>query len=187
MQHGGGSSSFDQLNVSIATNTETSVSDAETDLFAIMDQTITLTGNALEAESQGKWEILSGIGGILSDISNPQAHFTGSPGQSYTLRWQHFNDCSTSSDEITVTFSESASGQPSTNGRYFIPDSRFRQYLQVVYPSSMDGDSLIVSNGGRVKKIQINHSTSGNSLHDFYCKTNLDVEDNPLRSVYSTK
>ena len=162
VQHSGGSSSFDQLNISIATNTETSVADAGVDLFGITNQTVILTGNAPEPESQGKWEILNGINGIINDMTNPQAQFTGSPGQSYILRWQHFNECSTSSDEITLTFSESAAGVPSANGRYYIPDSRFRQYLQVVYPSAMDGDSLIVTKGGRVKKILINNLNVGN-------------------------
>ncbi len=155
VQHGGGSSSFDQLNISIATNTETSVANAGVDLFAIMTQTITLTGNAPKSESQGRWTILDGTGGIISDITDPQATFAGTAGQSYILRWQHYNDCSTSSDEVTLTFNESASGVTSANGRYFIPDPKFRQYLQIAYPSVMDGDSLIVTNGHLVETIRI--------------------------------
>jgi hypothetical protein len=110
VQHSGGSSSFDQLNVSIAVNTETSLANAGQDLFAIMTQTIVLNGNAPEAGSNGRWEILNGDGGILSDINDPTASFTGIPGQSYTLQWQHYNDCSTSTDEVSLTFSESAAG-----------------------------------------------------------------------------
>ena len=38
VNHSGGSSSFDQLNISIAVNTETSLANAGQDLFAIMTQ-----------------------------------------------------------------------------------------------------------------------------------------------------
>jgi hypothetical protein len=162
VQHSGGSSSFDQLNVSIAVNTETSLANAGQDLFAIMTQTIVLNGNTPEAGSNGRWEILNGNGGILSDINDPTASFTGIPGQSYTLQWQHYNDCSTSTDEVSLTFSESAAGVPSSNGRYYIPDPRFRQYLQIAFPSVMDGDSLIVANGGQIERINL---------------TNLDVHN----------
>ena len=151
----GGSSSFDLLNVSIAINTETSIADAGQDLFAIMTQTIGLNGNAPEIGSNGMWEILDGVGGILGNMADPMAEFTGVPGESYTLQWRHFNDCSTSTDEVVLTFSNSASGVPSANGRYFIPDPKFRQYLQIAYPSVMDGDSLIVAMGDQVDKVRI--------------------------------
>lgn len=155
VQLGGGSSAFDQVNISIAFNTQTSVADAGNDLFAIMNQSVVLNGNVPEVESAARWEIVEGTGGILSDINDPAATFTGVPGESYTLRWYHYNDCSTSTDEVTLTFSESAAGVPSANGRYFIPDPKFRQYLQIAYPSVMDGDSLIVAVGDQVDKIRI--------------------------------
>ncbi len=151
----GGSSSFDLLNVSIAINTETSVANAGQDLFAIMTQTITLNGSAPEMGSNGMWEIQDGIGGILANMADPMSEFTGVSGESYTLQWRHFNDCSTSTDEVVLTFSSSASGVPSANGRYFIPDPKFRQYLQIAYPSVMDGDSLIVAIGDQVDKVRI--------------------------------
>ena len=151
----GGSSSFDQLNISIAVNTETSLADAGQDLFAIMTQTVTLNGNAPEMGSNGQWEVLEGIGGLLGNIADPLAVFTGVPGQSYTLRWQHFNNCSTSSDEVILSFSESASGVPSSNGRYFIPDPKFRQYLQILFPSTMDGDSLILATVHEIETVDI--------------------------------
>ncbi len=162
VHHGGGSSSFDQLNISIAVNTQTSVANAGQDLFAIMTQSVVLNGNTPEPSSSGRWEILTGTGGLFDDHTDPTATFTGVPGQSYTLRWQHYNDCSVSSDELTLTFNESAAGVPSSNGRYYIPDPKFRQYLQIAYPAVMDGDSLIVALGHLVKKIRI---------------TNLDVSN----------
>ncbi|MBK8505898.1 MAG: hypothetical protein IPL46_29120 [Saprospiraceae bacterium] len=155
VQHGGGSSSFDQLNISIAVNTETSVANAGQDLFAIMTQSIVLNGNIPEAGSNGGCEILNGVGGILSKKTDPTATFTGVPGQSYTLHWQHYNSCSTSTDELSLTFSESAAGVPSSNGRYFIPDFDFRTFLQVLFPTVMDGDSLVVSQGQLVTSLDL--------------------------------
>lgn len=155
VQHSGGSSSFDQLNISIAVNTETSLADAGADLFAIMTQTITLNGNTPEMGSSGQWTILNGTGGVISDISDPGASFTGVPGESYTLHWRHFNECSSSNDEVSLTFSESAAGVPSSNGRYYIPDPKFRQYLQILYPSAMDEDSLIIAKGNQVIDLNI--------------------------------
>lgn len=73
VQHPEGSSSFDQLNITIAINTETSAADAGQDLFAIMEQTVTLNGNAPEAGSTGRWEILSGGGGVLADDADPSS------------------------------------------------------------------------------------------------------------------
>ena len=151
----GGSSSFDLLNVSIAINTETSIANAGQDLFAIMTQTVAMNGNTPEMGSNGEWEILDGVGGILGNMADPMAEFTGVPGESYTLQWRHFNDCSTSTDEVVLTFSSSASGVPSANGRYFIPDPKFRQYLQIAYPSVMDGDSLIVASGDKVDELRL--------------------------------
>ncbi len=48
VQHSGGSSSFDQLNISISLNTQTSVANAGQDLFAIMTLSVVLNGNAPE-------------------------------------------------------------------------------------------------------------------------------------------
>lgn len=56
---------------------------------------------------------------------------------------------------MSLTFSESAAGIPSFNGRYYIPDPRFRLYLQIVFPAVMDGDSLIVANGGQVTLLRL--------------------------------
>lgn len=170
VQMGGGATSFDQLNISIATNTQTSVANAGSDLFAIMNQSVVLNGNLPDDES--RWEILDGTGGILSDQNDPNATFTGVPGESYTLRWIHYNECSTSTDEVTLTFSESAAGVPSANGRYFIPDPKFRQYLQIAYPSVMDGDSLIVSEASIVTRLFMNNLTV-NSLDGLQYITNL--------------
>ncbi len=155
VNHPGGSSSFDQVNISIAVNIQTSIADAGDDLFAISTQSIILNGNVPQMGSNGKWEIIDGIGGIISNMADPMTQFTGVAGETYLLRWQHFNDCSTSSDELTLTFSPSASGVPSANGRYFVPDPKFRQYLQIAYPSVMDGDSLIIAMGDQVDKVRI--------------------------------
>ena len=152
-----GSGSFDQKTISIAENTITSVADAGKDSFAIMSQSINLYANLPEVGSQGKWSILSGIGGVLSNEADATTLFTGVPGEVYTLRWQHFNSCSTSSDELILSFSQSASGEPSASGRYYIPDEKFRQYLKIIYPSSMDMDSLILSEANSITHLLMNN------------------------------
>ncbi len=155
-----GSGSFDQLNISIADNIMTSVADAGKDSLAIPLMTINLYANDPQMDSEGRWTIIAGDGGLLTDPTDPNTSFTGSQGESYTLRWQHSNECSTSSDEINLTFLESASGVASANGRYFIPDPLFRSYLQTIYPDVMDGDSLIIAMGTTITRIDFTQNAS---------------------------
>jgi hypothetical protein len=176
-----GSGSFDQKTISIAENTITSIADAGTDSFAIMSQSIILYANLPEVGSQGKWSILSGIGGVLSNDSDATTLFTGVPGESYTLRWQHFNSCSTSSDELILSFSQSASGEPSASGRYYIPDEKFRQYLKIIYPSSMDMDSLILSEANSITHLLMNNLGVENLDGIQYLSSveQLSIDNNP--------
>jgi uncharacterized protein (TIGR02145 family) len=65
-------------------------------------------------QGSGIWTVVAGVGGSLSGASSPNATFTGTPGQSYTLRWTVTNACgSSSSDEMTVVFGATG-GTPCT-------------------------------------------------------------------------
>lgn len=85
---------------------------------------------------------------------------------------------------MVLTFSESAAGVPSSNGRYYIPDSRFRQYLQIAYPSVMDGDSLIVANGGQITHLRLTNLEVLN-LDGLQFLTNLEsfIANGELESI----
>lgn len=66
----------------------------------------TLAANA--SLGQGEWSFAdAGDGqGNISDLSDPTATFSGTAGQSYTLRWSlaATNDCGTSSDEVVISY-----------------------------------------------------------------------------------
>jgi len=64
----------------------------------------TLAGNT-PGVGAGQWTIVSGVGGILADASNPSSQFSGVGGTTYTLRWTISNgSCAASSDEVDITF-----------------------------------------------------------------------------------
>ncbi|MCX6272865.1 MAG: hypothetical protein NTU44_16970, partial [Bacteroidetes bacterium] len=66
--------------------------------------TVTLAGNNPGTGISGQWSILSGSGGNVADFSNPGSEFQGMRGESYTLLWIIWNDCGTSSDEVSIRF-----------------------------------------------------------------------------------
>ncbi|MCF8371809.1 MAG: hypothetical protein K9H64_09310, partial [Bacteroidales bacterium] len=63
----------------------------------------------------GTWSVLSGTGGTFDDPSNHAATFTGSANETYNLQWQISHTCDTTSDELTVTFTNCNDGNPCTN------------------------------------------------------------------------
>lgn len=72
----------------------------------VCDGSATLAGN-VPAVGTGAWSIVvnpDGFGAI-ADPSNAASGFTGTPGQSYTLRWTTSNGpCPDSTDDVTVNF-----------------------------------------------------------------------------------
>src|SRR5690606_3001000 len=72
------------------------------------DQTVcgpaTLAGN-VPAVGTGLWTIVSGVGGILADPTNPATVFSGVGGSTYTLAWTISNgSCTASADQVDITF-----------------------------------------------------------------------------------
>lgn len=72
------------------------------------DQTFGGTGTFLDATAPaagttGQWSILSGVGGVVDNPAQPKSLFTGSPGQTYTLRWTVTSPCGSAFDEVTLT------------------------------------------------------------------------------------
>jgi uncharacterized protein (TIGR02145 family) len=63
----------------------------------------TLQGNS-PAPGTGHWHITSGTGGTIADSLNPASIFTGIEGHSYTLEWKITTFCTSSQDEVVISF-----------------------------------------------------------------------------------
>ena len=101
-------STFDEMNVSFTSgggsgcSPQPSVANAGPDAF---NQCGTTTLNATTPTvGTGTWSIISGNGGSFSNTASPAATFTGTAGQTYTLRWTVSNGCGSTADEVSVSF-----------------------------------------------------------------------------------
>jgi hypothetical protein len=64
---------------------------------------IMLNAQAAGANSLGTWQIISGVGGSISNINNPTALFTGDSSSSYVLVWRVTNNlCQTVTDTVLI-------------------------------------------------------------------------------------
>lgn len=97
-----------------------------------------ILGAEIAAYYQGTWTIISGTGGQISDIHSPNATLTGSPCQSYVLRWTVSNGVSQVSDEVTIGFSYQPS-KANAGGDQIITDGRTSIVLQAVTPMEGTG------------------------------------------------
>ncbi|HLT74628.1 MAG TPA: hypothetical protein VKZ68_06065, partial [Ohtaekwangia sp.] len=75
------------------------------------DQTLCATSTTLAANAPvvgtGTWTVLSGAGGSFSDVNDPAATFTGTAGETYTLRWRITNGaCPASADQVVISFDQ---------------------------------------------------------------------------------
>ncbi|MFC2137030.1 carboxypeptidase regulatory-like domain-containing protein [Bacteroidota bacterium] len=52
----------------------------------------------------GKWKITAGDNAVISDINDPNATFSGTPGTEYTLEWIISTKCDSTADEIVIDF-----------------------------------------------------------------------------------
>lgn len=77
--------------------------DAGPDQLNLSGTTATLAANTA-IYGVGTWTIQSGIGGSITDPTNPLGSFTGSAGVTYVLRWTITNSCGSSFDELTISF-----------------------------------------------------------------------------------
>ncbi len=72
--------------------------------------TTTLAANAVVSGQIGLWSIVSGTGGSFSNVNSPTSIFTGSLGQSYSLKWSISTCNNTSNDIVNIIFPLSAAG-----------------------------------------------------------------------------
>ncbi len=73
------------------------------------DQVVCANNTALAANTPavgtGAWSIISGAGGTIATPSSPNSGFTGTPGETYVLRWTITNgSCPPSSDDVQIQF-----------------------------------------------------------------------------------
>jgi gliding motility-associated-like protein len=95
--------------VSVQFNVAPTTSNAGADQ-ALCGTSTTLSANT-PAVGTGSWSIVSGTGGSVTTPSSPTSGFTGTLGQTYTLRWSITNGgCSASTDDVAINFNPSLCG-----------------------------------------------------------------------------
>ncbi|SKC55761.1 gliding motility-associated C-terminal domain-containing protein [Ohtaekwangia koreensis] len=93
--------STDEVSITFDINTPTTAN-------AGSDQSICTTSTTLAANAPvtgtGGWSIISGTGGVLTDVANPTTAFTGTAGTTYILRWSISTGgtCTPSTDDVTI-------------------------------------------------------------------------------------
>jgi hypothetical protein len=71
---------------------------------------IVLNSNLPGANESGNWSIVSGTSGNFSNANAYNSQFTGLAGNTYQLRWTITGTCSSSSDDMIVTFPTNPTG-----------------------------------------------------------------------------
>jgi gliding motility-associated-like protein len=104
-------SSSDDVNITFNQNPNTANAGTDQTGSATCGGTqVTLAGNA-PTVGTGTWSIISGSGGSFANANNPTTIFSGTAGNTYTLRWTISNSpCVSSFDEVLITFNQ----QPTT-------------------------------------------------------------------------
>jgi hypothetical protein len=95
------SSDFDDVNISF--QKANTLANAGTNITSSSPQ-VTLSANAPSTDEYGQWIIVSGLGGSFSNTNSPTSTFTGNLCSTYTLRWSIQSLCTTTSDDVVVSF-----------------------------------------------------------------------------------
>ena len=152
----------DYMNVTFASSFSVTGANAGADQNNLMNITTTISGNTPNSGETGRWSIVTGTGGILANPNSQTTAFTGVQGQAYVLRWTITAPCFSSQDDVYLYFSASAAGVVSSRGSYYIPDPNFRQVLQVLHPTAMNGDSLKVNSVAGILRLNLSSRNISN-------------------------
>jgi uncharacterized protein (TIGR02145 family) len=76
-----------------------------------------LQANRIEG-SIGEWKVITGSGGVISDITNPNSQFSGITNQEYSLVWTLTNACGQTADTVNIKFEENV-----FNKHYIVVDN----------------------------------------------------------------
>ncbi len=77
----------------------------QTSALTCGNTTVTLSANTASPDT-GTWSILTGSGGNIVNLNNATSTFSGAAGATYSLRWTIGNVCSSSYDDVMVTFNQ---------------------------------------------------------------------------------
>lgn len=115
----------------------------------LLTNSLDLLGNT-PVDGVGAWSIIAGPGGSFSDLSSPNATFTGFYNQNYILEWSITNNCGVSSDWVAINFINCDDGNECTEDFYdpiagcshqiLFPDEAIAGLDQFVY-----GDSTVLN------------------------------------------
>jgi len=73
------------------------------DSYNTIGDSIILNAN-IPISGIGIWSMISGNGGIFSDVSDPSSTFYGQVDSSYTLRWTISTSCNSTIDDVNISF-----------------------------------------------------------------------------------
>ncbi len=79
------------------------IANAGPDQLNVSGNSTSLAANAAVLGA-GSWSIISGSGGTISSPFSATSTFSGNTGVTYVLRWTIANDCGTSSDDVSISF-----------------------------------------------------------------------------------
>lgn len=135
--------------------------------------------------ANGTWTIVSGDGGLLSDINDPGAVFSGDYGEEYILGWEGHGSYCSGYDEMTVSFKDPSSIPGVYNGKFLIPDANFRTSLQTLIPMAFDGDSLIIEHETvtSLRTIYVSDTDSLNGVEFFSNLNTLSVSNYDMHKL----
>jgi hypothetical protein len=105
----------------------------------------TLAANT-PTEGTGTWTIISGTGGSFDDINSPAATFSGNNCTTYTLRWSIATACTSTSDDVIISFGNSVA--PADAGTDIYSPDQTTTALNGNNPTSGTGLWTVVSGTG---------------------------------------
>ncbi len=82
-----------------------------------------LNGNQNRSNEVGKWRIISGNNGVISNDTLFNSSFSGQAGNTYLLEWTLSNGCKTSRDTVQISFNGFVIGQNYQGGIIFYIDN----------------------------------------------------------------
>ncbi|MFH0760026.1 MAG: FISUMP domain-containing protein [Bacteroidota bacterium] len=164
-------------NVSIAFSNDPSIANAGPDIRLYGSVRTTALAANTPAFGTGSWSIISGVGGILGNPSDPETLFTGEPCQTYALSWTITAGCGTSSDNMTVTIIDLPS-EPDAGPDQHLIDGSVTATLSGNTPSHGTGMWILVSGGaGTFSDVHKANSTfTGQLCHTYTLRWTISTE-----------
>ena len=95
----------DTLNINLVEQcTETTIAKAGNDIVMYNETKASLRAVIKTTEGTGKWSILSGERGSITDPTNALSEFSGNANENYSLVWTVTKNCAIATDTVSVSF-----------------------------------------------------------------------------------